>query len=498
MTRRFFIGGAAAFGVCGAFGGNRFVPKVGIRESGKLNLRFGVISDIHVGTDVTQKNHASHCQVLRKALKWFDAQGVDAVVIAGDLADNGIISQLEGVYSVWNEIFPNDKGFDGRPVERLFIYGNHDMGGIAYTKWLPWWKDQPEDVVRPKLIYTDPKAAWERVFKEPYAPIWRKNVKGYDFVGAHWLSCGCRDFGDAFNPTLADFYEKQGKSFGSERPFFHIQHPHPKDTCYGPWAWGHDDGLSTRLLSRHSNVIAFSGHSHYSLTDERAIWQGAFTSIGASSLRYGAQTYNARAPFGYENTGAVGEEAARLDAMKTMERYGGIWECTQGMLVSVYDDCITIRRREFQGDLDLGADWVMPLPSAEPRPFAFASRARRARPPQFPEGATLTIVRTKGKTRKTNGHEPVEKDVVRLTFPAALAEVGARPMEYEVAASSSAGERAVFHVIAEGYNQAVSHKRAKSEMCCTIPVDRLPEGASQFEVIPLDCWWNRGRPIVSS
>ena len=49
-------------------------------------------------------------------------------------------------------------------------------------------------------------------------------------------------------------------------------------------AWGHDKGIATKTLSNYPNAIAFSGHSHYSLTDERSIWQGAFTSIGQSSL----------------------------------------------------------------------------------------------------------------------------------------------------------------------------------------------------------------------
>jgi hypothetical protein len=78
---------------------------------------------------------------------------------------------------------------------------------------------------------------------------------------------------------------KDGKKIDPSLPFFYVQHPHLKDTCYGPWAWGHDAGITTKTLSAYPNAIAFSGHSHYSLTDERTIWQGAFTSVGTGSFR---------------------------------------------------------------------------------------------------------------------------------------------------------------------------------------------------------------------
>ncbi|MBQ6140127.1 MAG: hypothetical protein IJI54_02490 [Kiritimatiellae bacterium] len=45
ISRRFFIGGAAAFG---AFGGNRVVRAAGNALAGGPNVTFGVVSDIHV------------------------------------------------------------------------------------------------------------------------------------------------------------------------------------------------------------------------------------------------------------------------------------------------------------------------------------------------------------------------------------------------------------------------------------------------------------------
>ena len=66
-------------------------------------------------------------------------------------------------------------------------------------------------------------------------------------------------------------------------------------------------------------------------------------------------------------------------------------DCRQGMLWSVYDDHIVVKRREFLSNLDIGEEWVMPLPSAEPRPFAFAEHAKKMNAPQFPADAALEI-----------------------------------------------------------------------------------------------------------
>ena len=96
-----------------------------MKESPPL-LRFGVASDLHV-TDWAS------AETFRRALRWFRDQGVDAVTVPGDLTDHGILPQLENVARSWREVFPDDRAPDGRRVERLFIYGNHDFEGVKYV-----------------------------------------------------------------------------------------------------------------------------------------------------------------------------------------------------------------------------------------------------------------------------------------------------------------------------------------------------------------------------
>ncbi len=405
MTRKVFLSDALAFAAARPW---RMFATGNVSDPITLNMlpqgtepdmRFGVVSDVHV----REATGRYGTEALSKAFAWFRDQGVDGVVIAGDMADYGLVAQLQCVADAWESAFPGGKGLSGKSVEKLFIYGNHDIEGFKYPKIKP----APECT-----IAADRAAAWERVFKEPYAPIWKKTVKGYTFIGAHW---------DGWKgvPAIEPYMKEHAAELRGDRPFFYIQHPHPKNTCHGQWAWGRDDGFAGRALSQFPNAIAFSGHSLHPLTDERSIWQGAYTSIGTASLRYIDPIY------GRENAGPHA-----LDDLKQMpfiDQFSG----KEGMIVSVYGDRIVVERRDFVYDGKLGADWIIPLPAAKAKPFDFTVRAANAVAPQFPEGAKVSVSGpADGKDRKGRASKQLT-----VTFPAALHDaVHARAYDYEVVA----------------------------------------------------------------
>ena len=506
ISRRWFIGGAASFG---AFAGCRAVSGSGLVSSGAPRLTFGVVSDIHIYSLAKpgEKAYGGGMNELSfvHTLEWFRDQGVDGVIVAGDMADSGTISQLEAVAAAWYRVFPNDRAPDGRKVERLFVYGNHDMGGVPYARRCLGAQNVPESAFAPLIIYPNPKAAWEKVFHEPFEPVWTKTVRGYRFVGAHWWSrAGCTGANETFNLGLADWYAAHAKEIDPSLPFFHIQHPHPKDTCYGPWAWGRDDGMSTKALSAFPNAVAFSGHSHYSLTDERSLWQGAFTSVGTSSLRYTGLEYNEYPGAGFENSVAVGPGAREFDLAKMTPRFGA-GDCRQGMLWKIYDDCMTVRRREFISDCDVGEDWVIPLPAAEPKPFAFAERAKKIGAPAFPAGAALAVTRVNGTPRgakkgRGKGQEavaPVMKEALKIVVPAAVAKDGARAYQFEVSIAAADGKKVLKRLVPEGFNQATQHPRARLATRCVLALDSLPKGKLDVVVTPVNCFGRRGQPLTA-
>ena len=506
VSRRWFIGGAASFD---AFGGCRFFEDATGASRGAPKLTFGVVSDIHIRyvsrPDAPDWDGYGSTDTFRRTLEWFRDQGVDAVLVAGDMADNGVVSQLEAVAQTWRTVFPDDRAPDGRHVERVFVYGNHDMGGLPYARrWLPDHGVADEAEMTKRIIYPDPKGVWERVFAEPYEPVFLKSVKGYSFVGAHWLAMGCRGKDEAFNGEIADFYARRGRELDPALPFFHVQHPHPKDTCYGPWAWGRDVGLSTKALSSRPNAIAFSGHSHYSLTDERTLWQGAFTSVGTSSLRYGAMTQEELAPIGYENTRGSGPDAWRCDAEKLLPKFDA-QDCRQGMLWRVYDDCIVVTRHEFLSGFDVGPDWVLPLPAAESRPFAFAERAKKIGAPSFASGGALDVARKTVKNRGGKAPGGKGKDIaVRereafvATAPSAVYDPVARLFAVEFVATGSDGTTRTKRTMAEGYNHGPGHKKAKARTACPFDAADFANCTSvRFTATPLNCFGRRGAPVVA-
>ncbi len=500
--RQFFIGGAA-FASLGAFGGNRFIlAAAGFKAGGKPRLRLGVLSDIHIlriGADEKISGGGNNL-TFKHALEWFRSQDVDAVVIAGDMADKGMDENLMAVADAWYSVFPDDKYPDGRRVEKVFVTGNHDW--IGYTYGGAAAKKYPDEAERVKhILQKDMAGWWDRVFHEPYSPIYAKKIKGYTFIGSHWdgaqagRACGGASFG-----LIADFMAKDGKKIDPSLPFFYVQHPHLKDTCYGPWAWGHDAGITTKTLSAYPNAIAFSGHSHYSLTDERSIWQGAFTSIGTGSLRYTGTPGAERKPMGFENTGA---SDWKMDACKLMKKMG-TGDCRHGMLWSVYDDCITVRRREFLSDLDLGEDWVMPLPAAESRPFAFAEHARRLHAPEFPNGAQLVLEEMNAKNR--GGKSKAEKEAIpsekkpsfKVTVPAVLPDDKARLFALEFVAKTADGKSQTKHVLAEGFNHSLKNSKAQSRQVCYFRKDELGAGDVTFVATPINCFGARGKPLTAN
>ena len=465
VSRRWFIGGAAAFG---AFGGNRFFACFGGEPLERPKLRLGVVSDVHVCVYGSDKG-VWGTELLKAAFEYYRDRQVDAIVIPGDLADQGYGEGLRAVAKTWREVFPDDKLPDGRKVEKVFVFGNHDFGGAWYTDWGK--KRYASDAERAAdNLRIHPEKLWREAFEEDYSPFYRKEIRGFTFFGQHWDN-GSRQqesgkvypFGDLLKEHLADPKNRPDPS----KPFFYVQHPHPKNTCYGSWAWGHDDGVSTEVLSAYPNAIALSGHSHYALTDERTIWQGAFTSVGASSLRF---VQNSPGCDNGNETPVEGSDTDQL--LPPMDAYEG----RQGMFMTVYDDSIRLERREFLYGESLGDDWIIPL-GTEERPYAPAFRARHEEPPRFPRGAALRVVRESGKDRLGK-----DRQFVTALFPPARPPSGeARTIDYEVRAMGGGRVIATKRVFSPG--QILPASRDAGDVVCRFDATKLPD-AVRFEVRP--------------
>ena len=467
MTRRAALRGLAGAGLFSSLGGFKAIGAAA--ESGAL-LKMGVLSDIHLRNPGDEK-------ALLRALEYFRDHGAESVLVAGDFADTGRIFQAKMLADAWYKVFPNDKLPDGRHVEKLFVYGNHCV--IGWT----WDGTLKKDEARAKaeaIGFGDNRARiWDELFHEEYKPIWMKTVKGIPVIGTHWAT-------DRNVIGIEAFMKEHGGEIDPKLPFVYTQHAHPKDTCFGTWAWGHDDGRSTRALSPFPNAVAFSGHSHYTLTDERTVWQGAFTSINTASLKYASTDYALRENIGGNGSGFRGEN--RKHRMQQQSTGDG----KQGMLVSYYADHLAIERREFVYGESLGPDWVVPLPAAN-ETYSYAARAKRRTAPAFAADASVAVKTVPPKDEKDFTH-------VELAFPAAQAVDGCRVYEYEVTAVLC--EDDVELVQAQRRMMSPDYYRPATKLVDKVAFtfaaeDLTAKGRYRFEVRPVECFGRKGEAICS-
>lgn len=429
------------------------------------NIRIGVLSDIHVSNE-------EEAATFRHALEYFRSQDVDGVLIAGDMADHGLEAEFKLVAETWFSVFPGNKAPDGDRVEPLFVYGNHDV-----SNWDSIRKRFASDEEYEKsAIYTHPAEVWKKYMHEEYSPIWMKTVKGYKFIGAHWQ--------DRHIEGLGEFLGNRYRELKGTKPFFYIQHPHPRNTCNGPWAWDQDDGTVTGILSGYPNCVAFSGHTHCPLTDERDLWQGSFTSIGTSSLSY-------LCLIGARENSYVDGGPFEDSEMKSIETGDGC----QGMLMSVYDDCISIERREFVYDEKLCENWIIPI-GAEGSPMSFENRAKTAQIPQFNPEDKVYVTRGIGEDRDGDSHRQVT-----VHFPSVLKKThGVRAFDYEVKV-----EARYIDVVKEDVTKHVyspkcylGEEKDGGEVTCVFAETQLPINYEvRFIVRPCECFGGKGEPIYS-
>ena len=442
-------------------------------------LRLGVVSDIHIRNNGKTANSYEHgtTGTFRAALEYFRERRVDAVVIAGDMADRGQIAELERVGQVWREVFSDCKGADGMRVEPLFVYGNHDR--LAWKWGLKGVAKDSEKyaAARKGAIGGQEAKAWKRAFGWEWKPVYSVKVKGYTFLCAHW---GYEKDIPAYAVAHADELELH-----AGRPFFCVQHPHPRGTLFSYWGEGAEDGGEvTAFLKDYPNAVSFSGHSHMGLTDDRAVWQGAFTAINTCTLLqistpYGGewQCVNSRR----RNTGAAYHMAAT-------SRKG-----RQGMVVDVWPDRLELDRREFVLGEPAAAVRVVPLPVNPANPaYGYEAQTARADAPKFPVGAKVSVRRQKGKNTKNTVEEQIA-----VSFPSACAsgEKG-RVLLYEIVAEKDGQQVGAWKLAQELHFHPLGRIPDKSQL--VIGADEVPAGGKvSFQVTPVG-FFRRGEPISGS
>ena len=484
LRREFLKGTFSAIGLAAFADGRLFAAPEGWKHGGTPNLVFGVLSDTHFRTDSFWRRGIKSDKYFVAALECFRDMNVDAVVHCGDMADRGLVGELQLHADAWHKVFPKNMAPDGHVVEKLFVTGNHDIEAwgrnFNFARVVPNKDEWPR-----KIIKANVAEHWERIWGEKYEPVWHKEVKGYHFFGRNW-GVGLNELKDLIDANRAGC----GLDTGA-KPFFFMSHNMPR-------------GKFNSEMKRYRNALSFWGHWHVSAAN--------WTIIKMLNANLpGVQCPACPSWWRKDGKWMGGCDGWITKAPIEGKLQGGQWH--QGFVVKVYDDALVIERREFSKGGSVGPDWVMPFPencergTSKRHPFARGELKKKIGNPQFRQGAKLTVLFDRagkgGKPAKRNPAKPADpvlKDsasqLLCVKIPLADGNAASRVYAYEVEVSNQS-DKLLKAVYAAGCNMGIGHEPDGGITTLEIPGSELPPGKMlTVSVSPLSSLGTRGRAIV--
>ena len=289
-------------------------------------LKIGVIGDTQlISLSTNNKYYIQYTKNFKKALEILKEKKINVLIIDGDITNCGYKEAYDNFLTQLNSVYGDIKN-ENVPI-LILIMGNHDYWNLNGEKNSP--KNNEE---RQKLFE-------EKTKEKPYS---HKIINGYHFI--NW-SC---DNGTLENPyTDFSWFEKQielAKS-NDNKPIFVTTHFPPKNTVYGSKEWGADN--LNEYFKKYPQIINFSGHSHFSLIDERSIYQKDYTAIQTQSISY------------------IELEGGKINGSIPMDENGNTMISAKncmGLICDVYDTQVVIKRISFEKNEFYGKDWIIDVP----------------------------------------------------------------------------------------------------------------------------------------
>lgn len=421
-------------------------------------LNFAVLSDMHMGGAWRLAEHEQRFKNAIQLCKRFAGGKLDAFLLNGDFTDamnspanvfvgNGHPEDYEEAKKQQNanefRIIRSALATVDDETEILYTLGNHD-GHMNRERFITEFSSRD-------------KIGDNRNFKRMYRTdldlqAMRKGVRHCVVGGYHIL---CLDVLSDYTEALALMKQwlDEITTADPETFVFVLYHYKVPNTVM----FSDNSGtcpMVGELLRHYPQVVLLSGHTHSPLQNERAIWQGEYTVVETSCMRY------------------------LLNSSVPEVNVTGAMNCTQahGLLMQLDDTGnLRILKLDLKKECTIGTPWELPKPKADLSHLKRYSNARANRypAPRFPKNAKLSVV-------------PKEEETA-VSFPAAQHED--MVYRYEAVVTDISGKSQLFYI---------------SSLFCYDNPDRetvsavLPhpcDAIYRLTVTPQDVWFNCGEPL---
>ena len=460
-------------------------------DESKIALQFAAVSDLQHGflSKDADPKYAKALKYLSDNIEWFETgergreafrqlqelarqyndRGLDAVFFAGDLINNAIESQVEGFKDIYEDVF------DPAKVPFIFSLGNHDVNsGSAYT-----YQDlNMEDYYR---IFGNAYRTYDADNTDLQLGYVHHVVGDYHFIAVNPLDSGylCEagdESGAHYDPKLLAWLDRMLAKITAENPnryVFLTTHPMLRGLAYGGdlilggLFWNTVELLE--VLNKYPQVIAFGGHLHFPINDERSIMQDRVTNINCGAMSYMA----------IENGGF--RDMASITVMRDAS------QVSNGHLVQVDEaDNVRIIRMNFGLGATIKEPWVLPAPTTDGAHLKCYTYARgdadHNQPPVLAEDAISVT---------DNGADPL---MVMMTFRSGSDDDQIH--YYEVVVTENGEEVERFRLLADGYLHA-NVQDMKPLWTAALKENTYQKGhAYTITLNAYDCWNAKSNDVV--